>query len=274
MLQKILMSLVLIMSANAFAAPTDVIAVVGTKQITVKDFNDKFDEVTKQTVAPPTREQFLEDLVRYEVGVQEAQKKNMADDPIVKERFRQEMYKGLIEKELAKRIAEIKVTEDDMKNWYKTNPDIRLSHILIEFRPDATPEQKKAAQARAQEILVEVKKSKRPFDELVGLYTDDVLSKKSGGDVGWQNSLTLVPHLYQTALKMKVGEIHPNLIETQYGFHVVKLTGKRQFDEANKRQLRSAVFDMKRKDIFDDYFASLKKNYTIKVFKDRLAEKK
>jgi parvulin-like peptidyl-prolyl isomerase len=246
---------------------TSIVAVVGTKNITVKDLNDKYEEVLKQTLNPPTREVFLEDLIRYEMGVQEAQKKELQNDPIVKERIRQEIYKGLIEKELGKAISEIKVTEKEMQAYYQKNPEIRTSHILIEFRPDATDEQKKAAKDRASEIFEEVKKSKRPFEELVGLYTDDVLSKRTGGDVGWQSRVTLMPSYYNAALAMKVGEVK-GLIETQYGYHIVKVTGRRGYNDANKQQIRAAVFDEKRKEIFDNYFTKLKKAYPVKINKN------
>jgi parvulin-like peptidyl-prolyl isomerase len=247
--------------------PTDVVATVGAKQITVKEFNEKYDEVVKQTINPPPKNLFLEDLVRYEMGVQEALKRGVAEDPIVKERVRQEYYKGLIEKELGKKIADIKVVDKEMQSYYQKNPEIRTSHILIEFRPDATAEQKKAAKDRATEIYSEVKKSKRQFEELVGLYSDDVLSKRTGGDIGWQTSVTLVPNYYQTALNMKVGEVK-GLIETQYGFHIIKLTGKHSYNDANKRQIRAAVFEEKRKSIFDEYFARLRKQYPVKLNKD------
>ena len=254
--------------SGAFAAePNEVVAVVGNKQITVKELNDKYEEVLKQTLNPPTKDVFIEDLVRYEMGVQEATKRDIQNDPIVKERIRQEIYKGLIEKELGKKVSEIKVTEKEMQAYYQKNPEIRTSHILIEFRPDATDDQKKAAKERAQEIYEEVRKSKRPFEELVGLYTDDVLSKRTGGDVGWQSSVTLVPAYYQSALAMKVGEVK-GLIETQYGFHIIKVTGRHGYNDANKRQIRAAVFDEKRKELFDDYFSKLKKQYPTKVNKN------
>jgi len=252
---------------SAAAHADDVVAVVGTKNITLKELNEKYEDVLKQSLNPPNKDVFLEDLIRYEMGVQEAAKKNIQDDPIVKERVRQEYYKGLIEKELGKAISDIKVTDKEMQAYYQKSPEIRTSHILIEFRPDATEEQKKAAKERATEIYEEVKKSKRPFEELVGLYTDDVLSKRTGGDVGWQSRMTLMPSYYNAALAMKVGEVK-GLIETQYGYHIVKVTGRRGYADANKQQLRMAVFDEKRKEIFDGYFAKLKKQYTIKVNKN------
>jgi peptidyl-prolyl cis-trans isomerase C/peptidyl-prolyl cis-trans isomerase D len=257
-------------SAQTAASGADVLATVGNRSITVREFNEKYDEVVKNTINAPTRELFLEDLIRYEVGVQEAEKRKMENDPIVRERFRQEMYKGLIERELGKQIAEIRVTDQEMRAWYTKNPEVRTSHILIEFRADATAEQKKAARDRAEEILKEVLASKRPFEELVNIYTDDVLSKRTGGDVGWQSSVTLVPAYYQTALRLKVNETARQLVETQFGFHIIRLTGRRSYEDANKRQIRAAVFDEKRKQLFDQFFDRLKKQTTIRVNRDRL----
>jgi parvulin-like peptidyl-prolyl isomerase len=252
--------------SHARALEKDVVAVVGNKQITVKELNDKYSEVVKQSINPPTKDVFLEDLIRYEMGVQEALKKGLPEDPMVKERVRQEYYKGLVEKELGKKVSEIKVNEKEMQEYYKNNPEIRTSHILIEYAPDASEAQKKAAHDRASEILSEVKKSKRPFEELVALYTDDALSKRTGGDVGWQSRITLVPTYYEAALKTKVGDL-TGLVETQYGFHIIKVTARRGYADANKSQIRAAVFDSKRKQLFDQYFAKLKNEYPVKVNK-------
>ncbi|MFN7455712.1 MAG: peptidylprolyl isomerase, partial [Pseudobdellovibrionaceae bacterium] len=76
----------------------------------------------------------------------------------------------------------------------------------------------------------------------------------------------VVPSVYDTVLGMKIGEVR-GLIETQFGFHIVKVTGRRSYENANKRQLRAAVFDEKRRDIFNQYFEGLKKGYKIQVNK-------
>lgn len=261
---KLVFSILMLISATAFAQKsTDVVAQVGKKSITLEDFNKKYNEVRSQTINPPTKDQFLEDLVRYEVGVQEAEKRKLQNDPIVQDRFNQEMYKALLEKDLGQRIQKIQVSDAEMKAWYARNPELRTSHILIEFKAGATPQQVAEAKKRATEIYDEVKKSKRPFEELVKLYSDDALSKQVGGDIGWQSRITLVPNYYDAVANLKVGDI-TGLIETQFGFHIIKLTGRRSFENANKRQIRAAVFDEKRKQIFNDYFDKLKKAYPIK----------
>jgi parvulin-like peptidyl-prolyl isomerase len=242
-----------------------VVATIGSRTISLKEFNEKFN-IVKNAPNAPTAEMFLEDLVRFEVGYLEAEKKNMQNDPQVKERIRQAMYQGYLENEIGKKVQAIKVNEAEMKKFYKSYPEIRMSHILIEFKPDANEQEKAVARKRAQEIYDEVRKSKRPFEELVKLYTDDPLSKTTGGDVGWQTRVTLMPNVYDAAMKLRVGEM-TGLVPTRWGFHIIKLTGLHSYQQANKRQIRAAVFDEKRKEIFDGLFDRLKRNYKIEVNK-------
>jgi parvulin-like peptidyl-prolyl isomerase len=263
-----LFSPVLIFGTQTAQAQT--VATIGAKTITLEDFKKRYTEVKRNAYNPPTAELFLEDLIRYEIGVQEAEKKGMQNEPEVKERFRQEIYKALLEKALGEKVNAIRVTEAEMKKYYEKNPDLRTSHILIEFKPGATEEEKAMAKKRALEILADIKKSKRDFAELAKLYSDDVVTKDRGGDLDFQNRVTLVPTYYDTALKQNVGEL-VGPIETRFGFHIIKVTGRRGYsDLIDKRPLRTAVFDEKRKTLFDAYFKELKSKYKIEVNKAAL----
>lgn len=255
-----------LLSTQVFAQKgSDVVATVGSQKITLEQFNKKYAEVLSQvSVNPPSKKLFLEDMVRYELGIQEAKKRNLEKDPLVADRINQEIYKGLLEKELGKKVQNIKVSDNEMKEWYIKNPQIRLSVLIIEVKPGATAEQRAEAKKRATEILSEVKKSKRPFEELVRLYSDDTTTKNIGGDVGWQSRITLNPAYYDAANKLKLNEMS-DLIETAYGFQIVKLTGKHSYEEAPKREIRMAVFDEKRKILFDDFFVGIKKQYKIET---------
>jgi peptidyl-prolyl cis-trans isomerase C/peptidyl-prolyl cis-trans isomerase D len=251
-------------SLAAPAAESEVVATIGAKKITLEDFNKKYDQVRSRAFNPPTKAQFLEDLVRFEVGLQEASKRNLEKEPIVQDRIKEELYKALVETELSARVDKITVSEKEMEAYYKKNPEIRLSYILVDLKPGATAEQRAEARKRAGEIYDEVKKSKRPFEELVKLYTDDVLTKPTGGDAGWQSRVTIPPSVYDAIVDMKVGEIR-GVIPVPFGFQIIKLTGRHSFENSNKKALRTAVFDEKRKDLFNELFEKLKKSYTIKT---------
>lgn len=249
---------------GGFEAGAQLLATVGSVKITAEEFNRKLEEIRKQAMNPPTPEQFLEDLVRFEVGVQEAEKAKLQNDPLVKERFKQVLYNALLEKQVGKRVEDIKITENEMREYYKKNPEVRLAHILIEIKENAKPEEREAVHKRAQEILDDIKKSKRPFEELVRLYTDDLPTKELGGDIGFQSRVTLAPVLYDASGAMKIGDVK-GLVDTHYGYHIIKLLDRRSFDLADKRQIRAALFDDRRAKVFNTYFEKLKKQYKIDV---------
>ena len=249
-------------------AQAQVVFSVGNTKVTVDEFKKRLADYKSSTFNPPSAEQLLEDWVRFEVGVQEAEKQKMQTDPAVKERYRQVLYNALLEKNLGKKVEQIPITEADMKEYYKHNPEIRLSHIFIEYPVKATAEQHEIARKRAGEIYETVKKelrNKRPFEELVKLYSDDLATKDNGGDMGFQSRVT-VP-FYETLVKMRVGDVSAP-IESRQGYHIVKVTGRNNYEDADKRQVRAAVFDEKRAKIFNDYFEKLKKQYRIQVNKD------
>ncbi len=243
------------------------LAIVGSKKISTQEFNKRYNDILKQTITPPTKKQFLEELIRYEMGIQEAKKKKLQNHPIIKERMDQEVYKLLLEKEIGKRVESIKVSEPEMRAYYKKNPEIRSSHILIQFGQNPTKRQKAEALKRATKILAEVKKSSGSFTKKVKIYSDDTFTKQNGGDAGWQNGLTLVPSYYEPIKNAPIKSIVGPL-ETAFGFHIVKVTGRRSFDQANKDNIKAAVFDRKRKKIFDQYFVNLKSKYKISLPKN------
>jgi peptidyl-prolyl cis-trans isomerase C/peptidyl-prolyl cis-trans isomerase D len=266
-MRNIILFIAISVSSSAFA---QVVFSVGTAKVTVEEFRQRMKEYHDSTYNPPTADQLLEDWIRFEVGVQEAEKQKLQNDPTVKERFRQVLYNGLLEHSLGKKIEDIPITEADLQSYYKTNPEVRLSHIFVEYPAKATDAQREIARKRAQEILVDVKKSLKAgktFEDLAHIYSDDLATKDQGGDMDFQSRVTLVPPaLYETVIKMKIGEISAP-IESRQGFHIVKVTGKHAYDEADKRQIRAAVFDVKRGKLFDDFFIKLKKNYPVKVDK-------
>ncbi len=259
-------ALFLVFTTFVFAqvSQAQVLATVGRKTITKKFFDKKYSEVKRNVLNPPPPSLFLQDLIKFEVGLQEAKKRKLQNDPIVIDRYNQELYKALVEKSIGSKVQKIKVSEKDMRKHYRNQPEVKTSHILIQFKTNSTAKEIAIAEKRANEIYKEVKSSKRKFPELVKLYSDDFVSKKSQGDIGYQSSLSLAPSYYQAARKLKVGQISKP-VRTRFGFHIIKLTGVQKFEKANRRQLRAAVFDEKRKVEFDNFFGKLMKKYKIKM---------
>jgi parvulin-like peptidyl-prolyl isomerase len=252
----------LILSSFSSMAFAQVVAKIGNREITLEAFKRRYAEIKRETVNAPTPEVFLDDLVRFEMGVQMAEENKLADDAEVKEKIRRELYKAFVEKEIGKKVDAIKVTDGEMRTYYSKNPDYRSSHILISVKPGATPEQRDIAKKRATEIFKEVKASKRPFEELVKIYSDDTFSKVNGGDVGYQNRISSTAAYYETLSKLKMGEI-AGPVASPFGFHIIKFTGTRAFDDADRADIRANVFNSKRQELFDGLFKKIGSRFKV-----------
>lgn len=68
------------------------------------------------------------------------------------------------------------------------------------------------------------------FETLARKYSLDPGSGVDGGDLNWASPGSYVPEFSQAMTSLKIGEITPRPIATQFGFHIIKLIDKREPD--------------------------------------------
>ena len=117
---------------------------------------------------------------------------------------------------------EVKAFYDSHTAQYTKPEERRASHILITVAKDATAEAKGVAKARAQALADEARKSPQRFAELARKNSQDPGSAASGGDLGFVGRGSMVKPFDDAMFAMKQGEI-AGPVETQYGFHVIRL---------------------------------------------------
>jgi len=108
---------------------------------------------------------------------------------------------------------------------------LRASHILIPYvgalRSEDTITTKERAQAIADSLANVLKKNvKKPelFAELATQFSSDKGSAEKGGDLDWFTDGTMVTDFNEFVMNNPVGQI--GVVETPFGFHVIKVTGK------------------------------------------------
>ena len=247
-----------------------------TVTITLKEFITTYKAVKQTAPNTPPIKQFFEEYLRYRVGVEQAYNdptliknpalRNMFKDPLLKEGFEQLLYKTLAEKKLRRKMVQVdrtakKLSKNIMLKFYKKNPEFDINFIVITFPMNATPKQIKSALTRAQKIHAEVKKSKKPFAQLVDIYSDDRISGRLSIP---RSRHTIYPTIYKTLKTMKNGQVS-GPIRTGNGFYIVRLNRKIPFGEANRTQIKAAYFDQKRTQALNKYFESLKSKFKIKT---------
>jgi parvulin-like peptidyl-prolyl isomerase len=141
----------------------------------------------------------------------------------MRERLTIERY---IEKDL---LSSVKITDTDLKAAFDANPSVygdpekvHARHILIALPKGATPEQDKAAAARAVEVYEKATKQNADFSKLAAEYSDDTASKPEGGDLGFFERGMMVPEFEKAAFSLKPGTISQP-IKTNYGYHIIKV---------------------------------------------------
>lgn len=131
-------------------------------------------------------------------------------------------------------IKDIKVTDKEMEAYYNNNKDqfnvkeVKASQILIstldEDNKEVSKEQKEKLKEKAQSILDKVNNNE-DFASLAKKYSDDKNSGKDGGDLGYFAKNEKNIEFTKEVFKLDTNQVS-NLIETPYGYHIVKVTDK------------------------------------------------
>lgn len=241
-----------------------VVAKINNKTITVDYLNQKYNEAVKNTQSfNLSKQTILDDLIKRELGIQEARRIGLDKDPEILDRMNTILYQALLEKTLSKEIEKIEITEDDLKNYYRLNPEIRTSHIFLAVPSTASKKEEKEIFSRISEIKnKELVSNKLSFAEVAQKFSEGIAAPL-GGDLDYRTKDQLDPDYYQAALKLNKPGVISGIVRTRYGYHIIKLTNIRLWKDVNKNKIKQLVFEERRKQLFDNYLRSLQKNASI-----------
>ena len=184
------------------------------------------------------REYAISYLADIRLGAKAARDAKLADDTEFKRRLGYQTDRMLFEEYNAAQ-AKKAVTDEAMRALYtdtikslKPETEIRASHILVE-----TEDQAKDIEKRL--------KAGEDFAKLATELSKDPGSGKQGGDLGFFTKERMVPEFSTAAFALAIGEVSAP-VKSQFGYHVIKLTEKREkpvptFEEV-KDQIEQFMF--------------------------------
>ena len=144
-------------------------------------------------------------------------------------------------------VPTVTVSEADARKFYDQNPDkftkpdsAKASHILLGVDQKASADEKKAAREKAEKLR----------KELVGGADFATLAKanstcpssQQGGDLGFFGKGQMVPAFEKAAFALKPGEIS-DVVETQFGYHIIKLTEKKAAEKVEFKEVKPRIDD-------------------------------
>lgn len=152
------------------------------------------------------------------------------------EDFRENLKLSLLQEKAAKK--DVKITEKELKEYYETKqPDVKARHILV------GPED----EAKAKEVKEKLNKGE-DFAALAKEYSIDTVSAEQGGDLGFisMDAPNLDEQFKEAAFALNVDEISEP-IETQFGWHIIQVTEKKEKEpyEKVKEQLEKELMATK-----------------------------
>lgn len=151
-----------------------------------------------------------------------------------------ELNSAVLADQLAVSDDEIKARYQAHIDQYKEGEMRRASHILILVPKNAPDAVVKAAREKAERILTQVKKSPAEFDRLARESSQDPGSAEKGGDLGWFARGAMVKPFEDAAFTLKEGAIS-DLVRSDFGFHIIRVTGVRQERVKPLEEVRAAI---------------------------------
>ena len=185
---------------------------------------------------------------------------------------KQQARKGLAYQKVmeAQWAGKINVTEDEARKYYDENPkrfetpeQIRASHILIKPElsdPNTDPNEAKAkAKAKAQELLRQIRDG-ADFAELAKAHST-CLSAANGGDLEFFPRGQATPPFDEAAFALEVEQVS-EVVETDYGYHIIKVTDRKEASVASFEQAKDNIIKQltqkKQSEFAEEYVKSLR----------------
>ena len=207
-----------------------------------------------QADSPELRKAIRDDMINLEVMVQEAAKLGLdknADVIQQVELAKQSVLVGAFVQDYAKNHP---ISEDQLKQEYDKlkaklgNKEYNTRHILVE------------TEAGAKDIIAQLGK-KAKFEKLAAK-SKDTGSAAQGGSLGWAVPGNFVPEFANALLNLKKGEYTKVPVQSQFGWHVIKLDDTRElkvppFEEV-KAQLQQRLQQQSIKKAIDELRAKAK----------------
>lgn len=167
---------------------------------------------------------------KYGVIVEDADIQNLKD----------QMYKNM-EKEYNDALLAQKTDAKDVPDYmnrqllerYGWSMDIYEQKVMRPFilqtklaqKLKGDTQLKEELHVKAQNVLQEVKNG-ADFAALAKQHSEDS-SNEQGGDLGWFGRGDMVPEFEQAVFSLKKGEVFPSVVETVYGYHIIRLDDKK-----------------------------------------------
>ena len=200
-------------------------------------------------VSNDMEENIIDRLIDLKVINQAAKRSGLLDDPKILTQAELSTQELIYTLYLQRYIVNNPVKNDEVKSEYEIfinnfdDREFKASHILLKTK------------TQAQKIIDKLEENDN-FSTLAKESSMDESSKDNGGDLGWFEKRDMLEIIYDEVSKLKKGEFTKSPIQTQFGWHVIKLNDTREAPlpsfEDKKTELKTTLQKRKLKQHLDE----------------------
>ncbi len=141
-------------------------------------------------------------------------------------------------------------------------PEQRLtSHILVKVDAGADTAAQKAAEAKAQALLKQVKAAGADFAAIARANSEDEGSKQGGGDLGWVSKNGQMVKPFEDAVFATAAGTISGLVKTDFGWHIIQVremkAGREMPFEQARPELERMMAETARERAYNDLTGKL-----------------
>jgi peptidyl-prolyl cis-trans isomerase SurA len=149
----------------------------------------------------------------------------------------------LIQKMKQKLVEDIKVTPADVRAYFRNLPADSVPYVPTEVEVEILVNAPRIKQSEINRVKDElrsftdrVNKGETTFSTLARLYSEDPLSARQGGELGYTGRGVLDPAFANVAFNLTDPKKISKIVESEFGFHIIQLIDKRG-DKINCRHI-------------------------------------
>lgn len=154
----------------------------------------------------------------------------------IKNEFRSVIKDKILAQEMERTITSaVSVTPKEVSTFFNMLPkdsipfiNMKLSFQQIVMYPEITKEDKLRAVKELEDIQNQILIEGKSFETMARIHSDDPGSGSQGGKIQASKGM-MVPQFEAAVFRLSVGEVS-EIIETQYGFHIIKLVSRKGED--------------------------------------------
>ncbi len=238
-----------------------VIAKVDGKDIYRQDVIDMMNSVPPQLRQMPPEQLFpmvLEQMINNQIIDKKASKAGLENDKDVKEQLakvkEQIIRTKFLENTLKDNLDEARVKEeyDAYVAAYKPEDEARASHILV-------------TEEKAAKDIIKKLNAGGSFEELAKENSTDG-SAQNGGDLGYFTKTEVVPEFADAAFALEVGKYTKAPVKSNFGFHVIRTTDKRERPADTYEQMKPVIEQNLQRVVYDEVLTQWKDAVEIERF--------